>query len=304
MVDHGVAAFLALGGVVLCVTGAEALYADRGHFGAGPIRFTWFAIVLPGGDALLPRPGGADPSEHPTRSPTRSTCCVPARDADPDGRSWRRWRRSSPRRPRSPDRSRWPSRRCSWASCRGSRSSTPPTLEGQIYVPLINWLLCVGVAALVLIFQHSAKLTEIYGVAVTGTFILNTVLFVAVARALWQTPRWRLGLLAVAVPDGRGLVLRRQPGQDRPRSMAVRWSSGWRRLADDHLAQGREILSAQPDRGGGIARRSSSTACATPTRRRDRVPGMAIFLNPDKQTTPLALRAEVEHNHVVPRARS
>src|SRR6202034_4583516 len=45
--DHGVGAFLTLGGVVLCVTGAEALYADRGHFGAGPIRFTWFSIVLP-----------------------------------------------------------------------------------------------------------------------------------------------------------------------------------------------------------------------------------------------------------------
>ena len=47
MVDHGVAAFLTLGGVVLAVTGAEALYADRGHFGAGPIRMTWFAIVFP-----------------------------------------------------------------------------------------------------------------------------------------------------------------------------------------------------------------------------------------------------------------
>src|SRR5436309_8710574 len=47
MVDHGGVAFLTLGGVVLCVTGAEALYADRGHFGAGPIRFTWFAIVFP-----------------------------------------------------------------------------------------------------------------------------------------------------------------------------------------------------------------------------------------------------------------
>ncbi len=55
MIDHGVAAFLTLGGVVLCVTGAEALYADRGHFGAGPIRFTWLLIVLPGCAALLPR---------------------------------------------------------------------------------------------------------------------------------------------------------------------------------------------------------------------------------------------------------
>ena len=65
-------------------------------------------------------------------------------------------------------------------------------LEGQIYVPIINWLLCAGVVALVLVFQHSTKLADIYGVAVTGTFILDTILFVAVARSLWKTPKWRL----------------------------------------------------------------------------------------------------------------
>ena len=65
-------------------------------------------------------------------------------------------------------------------------------LEGQIYVPLINWFLCAGVAALVLVFQNSNRLGDIYGVAVTGTFILNTILFLAVARALWRTPKWRL----------------------------------------------------------------------------------------------------------------
>ena len=69
-------------------------------------------------------------------------------------------------------------------------------LEGQIYVPMINWFLCAGVAALVLIFQSSNSLGDIYGVAVTGTFILNTCLFVAVSRSMWRTPKWRLGLLA------------------------------------------------------------------------------------------------------------
>ena len=62
-------------------------------------------------------------------------------------------------------------------------------LEGQIYVPLINWGLCIGVAVLVLWFQHSAKLADIYGVAVTGTFILNTMLFLAVSRSQWHTRR-------------------------------------------------------------------------------------------------------------------
>ena len=66
-------------------------------------------------------------------------------------------------------------------------------LEGQIYVPLINWFLCAGVVALVLVFQNSTRLTDIYGVAVTGTFILNTILFTrarahAVAHPVVEAP--------------------------------------------------------------------------------------------------------------------
>ena len=57
-------------------------------------------------------------------------------------------------------------------------------MEGQIYVPLVNWTLCVGVVAVTLVFRSADKLGDIYGVAVTGTFILNTILFVAVARLL------------------------------------------------------------------------------------------------------------------------
>ncbi len=69
--------------------------------------------------------------------------------------------------------------------------------EGQIYVPIVNWALCIGVVALTLVFRSATRLGDIYGVAVTGTFILNTVLFLAVARRLWSTPKWRLAPLAV-----------------------------------------------------------------------------------------------------------
>ena len=65
-------------------------------------------------------------------------------------------------------------------------------VEGQIYVPVISWGLAVGVVALVLVFQSSTRLANIYGVAVTGTFILDTILFLAVARYLWRTPMWKL----------------------------------------------------------------------------------------------------------------
>src|SRR3954462_11317418 len=69
-------------------------------------------------------------------------------------------------------------------------------VEGQIYVPIVNWGLCIGVVALTLVFQSADKLGDIYGVAVTGTFILNTVLFMAVARFLWRTPKRRLAPVA------------------------------------------------------------------------------------------------------------
>ena len=62
-------------------------------------------------------------------------------------------------------------------------------------MPVVNWGLCIGVVALVLVFQSSTRLADIYGVAVTGTFILNTLLFLAVARSLWRTPIWKLALL-------------------------------------------------------------------------------------------------------------
>ena len=77
-------------------------------------------------------------------------------------------------------------------------------VEGQIYVPVVNWFLAAGVVALVLAFQTSNALSNAYGVAVTGTFILNTVLFLVVARAIWHPPAWKL-----APPSGRSSCLSR-----------------------------------------------------------------------------------------------
>ena len=99
-------------------------------------------------------------------------------------------------------------------------------LEGQIYVPIINWVLCAGVVALVLVFRSSNQLADIYGVAVTGTFILDTILFLAVARSLWETPKWRLALLGARLLHRRG---RRSSPPTCPRSTTApgcRCSSG------------------------------------------------------------------------------
>jgi KUP system potassium uptake protein len=296
MLDHGIEAFLTLGGVVLCVTGAEALYADRGHFGAGPIRFTWFAIVLPAvllnylGQAALVL---AHPSKvsnpfyllapHSMQIPLVVLATLATIIA-------------------------------SQAAITGSFSVAKQALqlgllprikivntsniEGQIYVPIINWFLCTGVATLVLIFQNSNKLTDIYGVAVTGTFILNTILFTALARAMWKTPWWRLGPLVVVfliveiaffaanltkIDHGAWL------------SLAVGLAFAFIMLT---WRQGRRIVTTNriEEEGSLDAFLAGLPAVEPPL---DRVPGTAIYLAPTVATTPLALRAEVEHNHVL-----
>jgi KUP system potassium uptake protein len=296
MFDHGLDAFLVLGGVVLCVTGAEALYADRGHFGAGPIRFTWFAIVLPAvllnylGQAALVR---SDPSSvsnpfyllapHSMQLPLVVLATLATIIA-------------------------------SQAALTGSFSVAKQALqlgllprikivntsnvEGQIYVPVINWFLCAGVAALVLIFQSSSKLTEIYGVAVTGTFILNTILFAALSRAMWKTPWWQLGplvvvFLIVEVSFFAANLTKIDHGAWL--SLAVGLAFAFIMLT---WRQGRRILTANRiEEEGSLDAFLASLPDVEP--RLDRVPGTAIYLASSTANTPLALRAEVEHNHVL-----
>ena len=171
-------------------------------------------------------------------------------------------------------------------------------LEGQIYVPLINWMLAAGVAALVLYFQHSAKLADIYGVAVTGTFILNTILFMAVARSMWHTAKLKLAafgsvLLTVEVAFFSSNLTKIAHGAWLPLGVGLVFAfvmMTWRR--------GRDILTRnRTEQEGSLAEFLVRLRTFEPPL--VRVPGTAIYLNPGKQTTPLALRAEVEHNHVL-----
>jgi KUP system potassium uptake protein len=293
--DHGLDAFLVLGGVVLCVTGAEALYADRGHFGAGPIRFTWFSIVLPAvllnylGQAALVR---SDPSTvanpfyllapHSMRIPLVVIATLATIIA-------------------------------SQAALTGSFSVAKQALqlgllprikiintsnlEGQIYVPIINWFLCAGVVALVLIFKHSAKLTEIYGVAVTGTFILNTILFASLSRAMWKTPWWRLGpvitvFLIVEIAFFAANLTKVGHGAWLSLVVGLVFAYGmitWRR--------GREILTAnRAEEEGRLTDFLAGLPELDPPL--SRVPGTAIYLAPTGDTTPLAMRVQADRNHV------
>ncbi len=195
--DHGTVAFIALASVVLAITGAEALYADMGHFGASPIRRAWFFIVFPAltlnylgqGALILHSPAAV---ENPfflivpgwAQLPMVLLATVATVIA-------------------------------SQAVISGAFSVTRQAVqlgvlphlairhtstreEGQVYVPGINWGLFVAVVALVVGFGSSAALASAYGVAVTATFILNTVLFLSVARVIWRKPRWLIAAGAVA----------------------------------------------------------------------------------------------------------
>jgi KUP system potassium uptake protein len=296
LVDHGAAGFLTLGAVVLCVTGAEALYADRGHFGAGPIRFTWFFIVFPA--VLLNYLGqGALILAHPGDKVNPFFLLVPHGLVIP-----------------MVILATMATIIASQAAITGSFSVArqavqlgflprlnirhTSALEGQIYVPIINWVLAAGVVALIVGFQHSSKLTEIYGLAVTGTFCLDTILFLAVARSLWRTPKWRLAilgalLLTVELAFFSANIAKVEHGAYL--SLIVGGTFAflmitWRR--------GREIVTSNRQSKEGPLDEFLDKLCeADPPI--SRVAGTAIFLNPGKQTTPLALRAEVERIHAL-----
>jgi len=296
MINHRVAGFLTLGGVVLAVTGAEALYADRGHFGASPIRLGWFWLVFPA--LVLNYLGqGVLILHHPRAKFNPFFLMIPG---------WGRFAMLLLATAATII--------ASQAVISGSFSVAKQAVqlgflprlkilhtskqEGQIYVPVVNWGLCIGVTTLVLVFRSSTQLGNMYGVAVTGTFVLNTLLFLAVARSLWGTAKWKLALagalfLSVEISFFSSNVAKIFHGAWLPLAVGVlaavvmvTWRRGAKLVTESRTAQ-----------EGPLQEFLDGLAAAKPPV--SRVPGTAIFLNPSKDTTPLALRAEVVHGHTL-----
>lgn len=189
MVSDPATAFLALGSVVLCVTGAEALYADMGQFGRRPIRLAWFVVAAPalylnylGQGALVLR----DPQavDNPFYLMVPSVLQLPmvllatvatliASQAVISGAF--SMTQQAIRLGYLP---------------RMTVMHTSSTERGQVYVPFVNWALMVAVVGLVLGFQDSSNLASAYGIAVTGTFVITTCLITVVARHRWGLPLW------------------------------------------------------------------------------------------------------------------
>ena len=293
--SHGWLAFVALGSIVLAVTGAEALYADMGHFGARPIRIAWSTFVLPclvlnyfGQGALVM----ADPAalENPfyllapasLRLPLvvlATVATVIASQALISGAYSI-------------------ARQCMQMSFlpRMTVRHTSTTEEGQIFMPQVNGALLIGVLVLVLSFRSSDALASAYGIAVTGTFLCTDILATVVFRRRYGWSRFAaigvFGFLfgidslffaanALKIPEGGWVPLLL--------GIAIMgMMTSWHR--------GRELMLA---RWKQDSLPLASFLKRLPQSRTVRVPGIAVFLTGNPDYVPAALLHNLKHNKVL-----
>jgi len=298
IVDKGLA-FLALGSVVLAVTGSEALYSDMGHFGRGPMRLSWFGFVMPcllinyfGQGAMILGLGDASAEEailnpffflapEAYRLPLviLATCATFI---------------------------------ASQAVISGAFSITHQAVQlgfiprlsirhtsdehsGQIYIPVINWALMIAVILLVLTFRNSSNLASAYGIAVTGAVTLDTLLMAVLLVGVWKWRWWYAAPVMILfllvdgayfaanltkVPDGGwfpllvgGLVF----------TLLTTWAKG-RKLMRERMAEMGLPLE--------IFAKSARNSCS-------KVKGTAIFMNSGAHGTPSALLHNIKHNKVL-----
>ena len=294
-VGHGWLAFVALGSVVLSVTGAEALYADMGHFGARPIRIAWSGFVLPclvlnyfGQGALVI----ADPAalESPFYLIVPSVLRLPmvllataatviASQSMISGAFSM-------------------ARQCMQMSFlpRMTVTHTSTTEEGQIYLPQVNAALAIGVLILVLSFRSSDALASAYGIAVTGTFLCTSVLAIVVFRRRYNWPRALVVVVfgAFLLIDGiffASNALKIPEGGWVPVLLGLAimgMMTSWHR--------GRELMLA---RWKQDSLPLASFLKRLPQSRTIRVPGIAVFLTGNPDYVPGALLHNLKHNKVL-----
>ncbi len=294
-IEHQFGGVFILGAVVLAVTGGEAIYTDMGHFGARPIRYAWYYFVLPA--LMLNYLGqGALVLEDPAAIRNPFYIGVP---------QWARWPMIVLATGATVI--------ASQAVITGAYSIARQAMQlgyiprmrikhtshetiGQIYIPGINWMLMVLVIGLVLSFRTSSALATAYGISVSMTMLIDTLLLVIVARALWPRMRlWVLPLCALFLLGDVAFVI-----ANGAKILAGGWFPvilgvtlftllrTWRR--------GRELLHAEVRKEGiQIDTFLPGLMLAPPTR----VPGTAIFLTADVGVVPHALLHNLKHNKVL-----
>ena len=293
--SHGIVGFIILGSVFLAVTGAEALYADMGHFGKDPIRAAWLGLALP--CLLIQYFGqGALVLAHPEAAKDPFFAIIPHAVY-------------------------WPILMLSIAATviasqavitgafsmtqqavqlgllpRIDIRRTSETVAGQIYVPQVNTMLLVGVLVLLVLFRTSSNMAAAYGIAVTGTMVITVILEFVVARNYWK---WSLAstlmvvapLLVIDLSFLGANMLKVLDGGWFPLLFGLTivitmwtWTRGTQILAEKTrrdslpLLELIEILKARPPH---------------------RAPGTAIFLTSDLEMAPVALMHNLKHNKVL-----
>jgi KUP system potassium uptake protein len=294
-VHAGKAGFVVLGAVVLVITGGEALYADMGHFGRLPIRLVWYALVCPAliinyfgqGGWLLSHPSA---KENPFYNLAPSWALFPLVFIATSAAVI-----------------------ASQALISGAFSITMQAIQlgysprmridhtssetrGQIYMPQLNWALALACIGLVLGFHSSSNLAAAYGVAVTFTMFVTTILFYFAARRLWGWKTWHAALvcglfLALEAVLCTANLLKLTHGGWFPIAVAAvvftimtTWKTG-RRVLGERLRGSFIPLGLFLD----DVERSAPL----------RVPGTAVFLSSNADATPLALLHNLKHNRVL-----
>ena len=292
-------AFIAMGSVVLAITGAEALYADMGHFGRRPIKFSWIYYVMP---ALLLNYMGQG-AMLLSLSPAEAVESV-----------------KNPFFLLAPDQFRLPlvllataaTIIASQAVISGAFSVTQQAIQlgfiprlrithtsekaaGQIYIPVINWALMIMVILLVVMFGSSSNLAAAYGIAVTGAMAIDTVLLAVVLFSLWNWPKWKaipilvifgtvdvlyFGANLIKVPDGGWFPLLIGAVAF---TLLTTWAKG-RKLMIDRMNEASLPIE--------VFIKSASTSAT-------RVSGTAVFMTSSANGVPHALLHNLKHNKVL-----
>ncbi|EOW6744017.1 low affinity potassium transporter Kup [Cronobacter dublinensis] len=293
--EYKAVSFAALGAVVLSITGVEALYADMGHFGKLPIRVAWFSVVLPslvlnyfGQGALLLKTPEAIKNPFFLLAPDwalipmlilATLATVIASQAVISGvfsltRQAVRLGYLSPMR----------------------IIHTSEMESGQIYIPVVNWMLYFAVVIVIVSFEHSSNLAAAYGIAVTGTMVLTSILFSTAARKNWHWNRILVGLMVVAflcvdVPLFSANLEKLFSGGWLPLSLGLvmfiimtTWKSERFRL-----------LRRMHEHGNSLDAMITSLEKSPPVR----VPGTAVYMSRALNVIPFALLHNLKHNKVL-----
>ncbi len=298
-VNDGFLAFLALGSVVLAVTGSEALYSDMGHFGRGPMRLSWFGFVMPclllnyfGQGAMIVSLSGAEAAEA-----IQNPFFILAPEA---------WRLPLVIL------ATFATFIASQAVISGAFSITHQAIQlgfvprlsvrhtsdahsGQIYIPVVNWALMIAVIVLVLTFQNSSNLASAYGIAVTGAVTIDTLLMGVLFVGVWKWKWWVAApiVLFFLIIDGAYFAA----------NLTKVGDGGWFPLMVGAVvftllttwARGRKVMRERMTEVALPIEIFAKSAKNSATR----VPGTAIFMASSTAGVPSALLHNIKHNKVL-----